>query len=69
MEDSDLVFPQDDPNGLPGHARKGGLTRRDYFAGRAPTIPVQGMTKESVAEQLADWAYIFADAMLERSKR
>jgi len=57
-----------------------GMSLRDYFAAKAPTMPRHafeeldragtGSSAPWMARRLAAWAYLFADAMLaERDKR
>lgn len=54
------------PDFAPGYA---GMTLRDYFAAKALCgLVVDGVGSLS-DEELADWAYSLADAMLERRKK
>lgn len=60
------------PYGMAG----GGMTLRDYFAAKAPPPPKWWMDcyaknaqdLDSVAKVLAQWNYVYADAMLEAGK-
>ena len=52
-----------------------GMSRRDVFAKDAPPMPESvwrdyvSDNPTSVSIRMADWAYAYADAMIERSKR
>jgi len=57
-----------------------GLSARDYFAAHAPEPPAEWMRLvcnhpnpyavggKEIAERIADWKYMIADAMLERGQ-
>ena len=59
IEDGGSAFPE------PGNAQCGGMSLRDYFAAKA----MQGWTanplpNDSSIQEVAEWAYRQADAML-----
>lgn len=41
---------------------------RDYFASHAPAVGFQSANFDQAAKVAADWAFTFADAMMERRK-
>lgn len=61
---SDLVFPQDQPDGKAGLARAGGLTKLEYFALQIYVkrgVPVTDQVARTIARRSVDEAKILLE--------
>lgn len=60
------LYPSTQGNGTtsPSEYGLGGMSLRDWFAGHAMAGMLSATDADGTSDQLAMWAYIYADAML-----
>lgn len=63
-----VSFQVDAGDGKPAHHVQWGMDLRDYFAAKAMQGMLSDHTRDNSSDEIANYAYMFADAMMKVRK-